>query len=198
MPGTANPKVRANGGLAELIDDLPESRRKLMLALIESTNINLNVTDLCAKAGISREVHYQIAGDQELRHWMAEARHLALGDLTKSIKALKDCAETPDPKCATDRQTLFKISGHLPRNGFKVDDRNEVNGTVQNLMPLGQILWLYLQAGWPIDRWKPCVRDQYETGVLKPEHPPLPELKRIGAVAELPDADDSDEAPQED
>jgi hypothetical protein len=170
---------------ADLADDLGPAKRRLMTTLCEPGSANLSVTELCEKAKVDRVTYYDLMRDQQLRDRVREARRMAFGNIQEQIDALKHVAKKKSFKAAADRRTLLQATGHLPVGSVNVALNNEVNTTVQNLMPLGQVLWCYQQANWPTDRWLPCVRDQFEAGVLHPELPPLPELKRLGCIPEV-------------
>lgn len=170
---------------ADLADDLGPAKRRLMMTLCEPGSANLSVTELCEKAKVDRVTYYDLMRDPQLRDRVREARRMAFGNIQEQIDALKHVAKKKSFKAAADRRTLLQATGHLPVGSVNVALNNEVNVTVQNLLPLGQILWMYQQVNWPMDRWMPCVRDQFEAGVLKAEVPPLPELKRIGALPEV-------------
>jgi transposase-like protein len=157
-----------------LMDAMPAEQR-LLAAVAEPQNVGVNVRELCRRAGISPDTYYRLMGQQRFHDRLRKSRQESLGDISAQIEALKTSALLPGRDGAQDRKTLFTMSGHLPDRTLKMEPPDEVE-VRPKLMPLSHLLWCYMQVNFPRERWMPAVRDQYETGVLQPEMPPLPTI----------------------
>jgi hypothetical protein len=160
----------------ELLDDMTAAQQRIFAVLADPANMGKSDLALIKLAKVSSETWYRVISSPAFAAKRREAIRAMFGDVSKQFKALLESAGNSRATSATDRKTLFTLLGLMPDSRMEVKHTGPVDVNV-NLMPLSQMLWLYLHLKFPVERWMPTVRDQYEAGVLQPEMPPLPQIR---------------------
>ena len=147
------------------------SEARLLAVLADPDNWGLQITELCARAGIGRAFYYRIYSRPDFVARRSKVLNDAMGSETPRVKkVLLQSAMILGRDGDAARKLLFEMTGdYIPNNKQTL----ELKGPplLEGDMTDEELVWRYLKANWPRDQWIKGVRQRYELGQITPRQP---------------------------